>query len=77
MNSPTTVQTGNVKFFASNLNYGFISPDDEGPDLFFHAKQIVAGAAAGNPASGDKVEFIIGRSNDGRPRAERVRVLAR
>jgi cold shock CspA family protein len=31
----TGVQTGTVKFFNSEKNYGFIIQNDEGADIFF------------------------------------------
>jgi CspA family cold shock protein len=37
----TGVQTGTVKFFNSEKNYGFIIQNDEGADIFFYASGIM------------------------------------
>lgn len=31
------MMTGTVKFFVEEKNYGFIQPNDGGPDVMFHA----------------------------------------
>ena len=52
------MKTGTVKFFNSSRGYGFIQPDDGGPDVFVHATAV---EAAGMPsiAEGQKLSFEI------------------
>lgn len=64
------VETGVVKFFSGFDRYGFIVSDD-GSEIFFHMAQVIDVM----PAKGDRVEFRVGRSDNGKPRAEHVRVI--
>jgi len=51
MNTPVEKKFGTVKFFAEGKGYGFIIPDDKGPDIFFHVKNVVNGKT--NPLQKD------------------------
>jgi cold shock CspA family protein len=77
MKSPAgKTETGVVRVFLLNRRYGFITLDearhDGCRDVFFHRGTTAPGV---DPTRGDRVSFTIGRSRDGRPRAEDVRIL--
>jgi len=63
------MQTGTVKWFNHEKGFGFITPDESGPDLFVDQSQV-----AGVLADGAKVEFESEEMDDG-PRAIGVRTL--
>ena len=48
--------TGTVKWFSDEKGFGFITPDDQGKDLFVHHTGI-AGSGYKSLAEGAKVEF--------------------
>jgi CspA family cold shock protein len=48
--------TGTVKWFSDEKGYGFITPDDQGKDLFVHHSAI-AGSGFKSLAEGAKVEY--------------------
>jgi len=45
---------GTVKFFHDRKKYGFITPEDEGEDVFFHVSDLVEEESV---SEGDEVEF--------------------
>ena len=52
------MSTGVVKWFNSLKGYGFIHPDEGGPDVFVHISAVErAGMAALN--EGQKVSFVV------------------
>jgi CspA family cold shock protein len=65
--------TGTVKWFSDEKGFGFIAPDDKGPDLFVHHSAI-AGSGFKTLPEGAKVEFEVAQGQKG-PNAENVRVL--
>ena len=66
--------TGTVKWFNPTIGFGFIEPDDGGKDAFVH---ISAVERAGLPGlrEGQKVEFELAPSRDGRQSADNLVAL--
>lgn len=65
--------TGIVKFFAQDKGFGFITPDDGGPDVFVHISAIGSGGAL---RDGQKVSYDVGQDRKtGKFKAENVAVL--
>ena len=48
--------TGTVKWFSDDKGFGFITPDDQGKDLFVHHSSIV-GSGFKSLAEGAKVSY--------------------
>lgn len=51
------MRSGTVKWFNEAKGYGFITPDDGGPDVFVHHSIIQGGASFKKLDDGQKVEF--------------------
>ncbi|GGG05352.1 cold-shock protein [Rhizobium wenxiniae] len=65
--------TGTVKFFAQDKGFGFITPDNGGPDVFVHISAIGVG---GSLSEGQKVSFDVGQDRKtGKSKAENVTIL--
>ena len=62
--------TGTVKWFNDDKGFGFITPDDQGKDLFVHHSSI-QGSGFKSLAEGDEVEFDVVQGQKG-PAAENV-----
>ncbi len=61
--------TGAVKWFNSSKGFGFITPDDGGPDVFAHFSSI-NGSGYRELAEGQKVDFEVEQGPEARkPRA--------
>ncbi|ANS32671.1 hypothetical protein R1CP_40455 (plasmid) [Rhodococcus opacus] len=54
---------GIVKWVNGQKGFGFIAPDDESPDLFFHFSQVVGDAKSLDKQQ--RVEFDVGESSQG------------
>jgi len=60
------MNTGTVKFFKADKGWGFITPDDDGKDIFVHGTDV-----DGNIIEGDSVTFDIEEGAKG-PKATNV-----
>tara|TARA_Y100001960_G_scaffold305874_1_gene360467 strand:- start:145 stop:357 length:213 start_codon:yes stop_codon:yes gene_type:complete len=58
------VKNGKVKWFDSTKGYGFITPSDEGKDLFVHHTSIVMEGYK-TLAENQEVEYEVGESDRG------------
>lgn len=54
---------GTVKFFNSAKGFGFITPNDNTGDIFFHVSNLEQGVS--EPKDGDKVEYDKGMGKKG------------
>jgi cold shock protein len=65
--------TGAVKWFNASKGFGFITPDDGGPDVFAHFSSI-SGSGYRELAEGQKVDFEVEQGPKG-PQAKQVTPL--
>ena len=66
--------TGRVKFFNTDRGFGFILPDDGGPDVFVHVHDVEA-AGMKTLVAGQLVAYEVGPTRDGRSKAVKLRLL--
>ena len=66
--------TGRVKFFNTDRGFGFIVPDDGGPDVFVHVHDIET-AGMKILVADQLVVYELGRARDGRLKAVNLRLL--
>lgn len=65
---------GKVKWFNDQKGYGFITPDEGGPEAFVHYSEIKGGDGFKTLAEGQAVEFDTTKSDKGL-KAVNVRTL--
>lgn len=65
--------TGTVKWFNDEKGFGFIAPENGGPDVFAHFRQIV-GDGFKSLTEGQRVEFKVTQGQKG-PQAEEISPL--
>ncbi|HEX8375785.1 MAG TPA: cold-shock protein [Geminicoccaceae bacterium] len=65
------MQTGVVKWFNATKGYGFIQPDNGGPDAFVHISAVER-SGIGELREGDRVQFELVRGNNGKSSAENL-----
>jgi len=64
---------GTVKFFAQDKGFGFITPDNGGPDVFVHISATMPGTVL---QDGLKVSYDVAQDRKtGKSKAENVRVV--
>lgn len=68
-----SMPTGVVKWFNSEKGFGFIAPDDQGPDLFAHYSAIQTSGFR-TLEENQRVEFEVTPGNKG-PQASNIRVV--
>ncbi len=56
------MNTGTVKFFNSTKGFGFIQPDNGGPDVFVHISAVER-AGMGTIVEGQKLSFDVEKDN--------------
>ena len=65
---------GTVKWFNSTKGYGFIQPDNGGPDVFVHISAVErAGLATLN--EGQQVEYELEKGNNGKISAVNLKLV--
>ena len=63
--------TGTVKWFNANKGFGFIEPDDGGPDAFVHISALERAGMSGL-SEGQKVQYDLESGRDGKSAAENL-----
>jgi cold shock protein len=68
------MSTGRVKFFNTDRGFGFILPDDGGPDVFVHVHDVET-AGMTTLVKGQLVTYNTVPTRDGRLKAVNLRLL--
>jgi CspA family cold shock protein len=67
------VALGTVKWFNATKGYGFIQPDDGGPDVFVHISAVQK-AGYNGLAEGAKVSYELVTGRSGKVSADNLRI---
>ncbi len=63
------MQTGTVKWFNATKGFGFIQPDNGGPDAFVHISAVER-AGLDNLREGERIQYELVRGKTGKSSAE-------
>jgi CspA family cold shock protein len=66
--------TGAVKWFNAQKGFGFIQPDDGGPDIFVHISAVER-AGMQNPKEGQRLSYELERDRKGRVSAANLKAV--
>jgi CspA family cold shock protein len=66
--------TGAVKWFNAQKGFGFIQPDDGGPDVFVHISAVER-AGMQNPKEGQRLAYELERDRKGRVSAANLKAV--
>jgi len=69
-----SMPTGRVKFFNTDRGFGFILPDEGGPDVFVHVHDLEA-VGIKTLVAGQVLKYNTGPARDGRLKAVNLRLL--
>ena len=64
-----------MKWFNATKGFGFIQPDNGGPDAFVHISAVER-AGLGSLREGEKVQYDLQRGNNGKSSAENLKRVA-
>jgi len=68
------LNTGTVKWFNATKGYGFITPDQGGPDAFVHISAVER-AGMDTLREGDRVAYELVRGRNGKSAADNLRPI--
>jgi CspA family cold shock protein len=68
----TALQTGTVKWFNAAKGFGFIQPENGGPDAFVHISAVER-AGLDSLREGERVQYDLVRGNNGKSSAENLK----
>ncbi len=66
------MQTGTVKWFNAQKGFGFIQPDNGGPDAFVHVSAVERAGFDGL-REGERIQYEIERVKNGKSAAEELK----
>lgn len=68
------MNTGTVKWFNRTKGFGFIQPDDGGPDAFIHISAVER-AGLQDLNEGQKVQYELVRGRNGKSAADNLKLV--